>query len=261
VIIPGLCSVTLRACSIEQIATVVRDNALGAIEWGADVHVPPGDLEAAARARAASDGLVVTYGSYLLAGGAPVSDGEIVVVLDTAETLGARTVRVWAPFGVTGRDPRRVDVVSALQRATQLAATRDLLLALEFHGGTLTETVASTLALLDDVGAANLLTYWQPPYWVADRSIADDVADVQALAGHLANLHVYEWAPTPSIERRPLTDGAVRWGAVFDAVDSTPLPTAFGGPRVALLEFVADDDSTKVRADAVTLRNLLDRER
>ena len=257
--IPGLCSVTFRSSSVEEVAGLARDNGLGAIEWGADVHVPPGDLAAARRARAASDGLAVTYGSYLLAGGADIGDDEIVAVLDTADVIGARTIRVWTPFGVTGDDPRRIDVVLALRRATTLAEQRGVVLTLEFHGGTLTETVESTLALLDDVGASNLLTYWQPPYWNADRTVADDVADVCALADRLANLHVYEWTPTPTVTRRPLAEGSDRWRAVLDTAAALALPSAFAGPRTALLEFVVDDAPANLPVDAATLRTVVRR--
>ncbi len=258
-IIPGLCSVTFRTMNIDQIARLARDNALGAIEWGADVHVPPGDTDAATRARAVSEGLVVTYGSYLFAAGEGASDDEIGAVLDTAVALGARTVRVWAPFGVTGEDSRRTEVVAALRRAAAFGADLDLALALEFHGGTLTETVDSALALLGDVDAPNLLTYWQPPYWIAARSIDDDLADLRALAPVLANLHVYEWTPTPNVTRRALVDGSDRWRAVVAAVQAMPLPKAFAGPRVAVLEFVADDDPLNLPADALTLRTMVRR--
>src|SRR5262245_17804648 len=63
----GLCSVTLRACSIDEVVAVAVGAGLECIEWGGDVHVPPGDLEAARRARSATSaaGLrVASYGSY-----------------------------------------------------------------------------------------------------------------------------------------------------------------------------------------------------
>src|SRR3954447_6657285 len=63
----GVCSVTLRACSIDEVVEVAAGAGLECIEWGADVHVPPGDLDAARRAREATlaAGLrVASYGSY-----------------------------------------------------------------------------------------------------------------------------------------------------------------------------------------------------
>jgi hypothetical protein len=70
---------------------------LGAIEWGGDVHVPPGDL---ARAReichiTRDAGLsVVAYGSYLRLG--ENDQPDFCAVVETTRELGAPAVRVWA---------------------------------------------------------------------------------------------------------------------------------------------------------------------
>lgn len=253
-IVPGLCSVTFRSIGIDDVAALAEECRLGAIEWGADVHVPPGDAAAAAQARAASAGLTCSYGSYLFAASVDVADDDIAVVMDTAVMLGCTMVRVWTPFGVTSGGARRTEVSDRLRAAATIAAERSLTLGLEFHGGTLTETVASTKALLADVGAANLTTYWQPPYWLPDRRVPDDdVADVMALGELVTNVHVYEWTSAPDVTRRPLIDGAARWPAVLGALDAL---TVHGGrPRAALLEFVADDDVDRLRHDATTLRS------
>ncbi len=39
----GLVSVTFRQLSPEEIVRVAREAGLTVIEWGGDVHVPPGD--------------------------------------------------------------------------------------------------------------------------------------------------------------------------------------------------------------------------
>lgn len=246
----GLCSVTLRGLGVEEVARLAAEAELRAIEWGGDVHVPPGDAGALRRARTAADvaGLdSASYGSYLLADGDGSKDAAA-RVLDTASALGAPNVRVWTPFGVEPGSARTAEVVDALAMIAALAADRDLRVGLEFHGGTLTATVASTVAVLDAVGAPNLSSYWQPPYWSANRDSSDDAADVAALGPWLSHLHVYEWAGPDA--RRPLADGRRRWRAVLDA-----LPP---GERVAFLEFVAGDDPATVLADARTLHRLLE---
>ena len=63
----GLVSVSFRSLPPEEIVRLAAGCGLGAIEWGGDVHVPPGDIANAARVgemtRAA--GLAVSsYGSY-----------------------------------------------------------------------------------------------------------------------------------------------------------------------------------------------------
>ncbi len=117
----GLCSVTLRACSIEEVVAIAAGAGLECIEWGADVHVPPGDLEAAARAREATRaaGLrVASYGSYWRCA------GPFEPVLASARELGAPRVRIWA--GDTGSreaTPAQRDAIAAAARA---AARDDL---------------------------------------------------------------------------------------------------------------------------------------
>lgn len=44
----GLVSVTFRQKSVEEIAALTAEAGLSGVEWGGDVHVPPGDREAAA---------------------------------------------------------------------------------------------------------------------------------------------------------------------------------------------------------------------
>ena len=248
---PGLCSVTLRSESIDAVARVAAKCGLRGIEWGGDVHVPPGDLAAAAQARAASvaaDLAVASYGSYLFAGSVP-DHGEMDNALDTALALGAPNVRVWAGFGVESGSQQHGAVVDGLAAFCSLGAARDLTVGLEFHGGTPTATVAGTRALLDAVAAPNLFTYWQPPYWrdaVAERT---DAAEVTDLGRWLSHLHVYEWAGAE--DRQPLADGDVHWGAVLraaSAVDGT-----WSGDRCAFLEFVPGDDVDAVRRDATVL--------
>jgi sugar phosphate isomerase/epimerase len=251
VIAPGLCSVTLRASSVDEVARLAGACGLAAIEWGADVHVPPGDARAAARARAASDAAgvaIASYGSYLFAAGVPDA-GERAAVLDTATALGAPNVRVWAGFGVEpGTDPYRalVDGLAAFARG---AAERGITLGIEYHGGTVTATLGGATALLDAVDARNVASYWQPPYWRAPTTPLEDAAEVRALGPRLSHLHVYEWAGPE--DRRALADGADRWTAVLGAA------LELDGDRIAFLEFVAGDDPDALRRDAATLRSWL----
>ena len=276
-LIPGLCSVTLRALTIDDVVRLADETDLRAVEWGGDVHVPPGDAAAAHRARVAASAANVTcasYGSYLLADGDGTPD-TVSRVLDAAVALSAPNVRVWAPFGVEPGSPRTGEVVDALQAVSAAAAARGLTVGVEFHGGTLTATADSATALLDAVGASNLWTYWQPPYWLPARAATADAAEVSMLGPRLSHVHVYEWAT--ALDRRPLAEGEQRWRAVFRALGGTDvaLPGAPAGcdvrghsdrvshnpgnpvPRVAFLEFVADDDPDALRRDAKFLHRLL----
>lgn len=261
VLLAGLCSVTFRDDPVEVVAARAAAAGLAAVEWGGDRHVPPGDGDAVRAAVHHSDahGLrVVSYGSYLFCD-RERPDG-LTAVLDTTEALGTDRVRVWCPFGteVGAAAAERARVTDAVASVAEAAAARGLEVYLEFHGGTLTATAASTRALLDAVAAPNLATGWQPPYWAPAPALDDERADLARLAPSVAHVHVYEWAP--DLTRRPLEAGADRWpGRLAAAAAAGPAPTdptdpAEGAPRAALLEFVRDDDPAAFAADAATLQ-------
>jgi len=256
---PGLCSVTLRQLGIAEVVDRAAAAGLAGIEWGADVHVPPGDEAAAASAArlTADAGLrVASYGSYLFADeNGPSAAGP---VFDSAGALGAGLVRIWCPFAVEPGcgAPERAAVADVLAVLAAAAASQGITLYLEFHAATLTATATSALALVEEVGVENLLTAWQPPYWdpvALGRGPASDVADLALLAPRLAHLHVYEWST--DLERHPLAAGEGHWPAALAAASAAPGRPEFD--RFALLEFVAGDDPDALAADAATLRRWL----
>lgn len=245
----GLCSVTFRELSPGEVIVAASDAGLEGIEWGADVHVLPGDEETAAEVRTRSEdaGLACpSYGSYLAAGkSAPEG---VAPVLATAIALGASNVRVWCPFGAPPGADAELFARTAADLATwsAMAADHGLTLSTEFHVDTFTETAQSTGALLDAAGRpANLFTYWQP---VAGRDPHVEAATIRSDVSHV---HVFHW--TAGGERQALADGDA-WPSLLDELGR---PTRYRGVRFAFLEFVRDDDAAQLLADAATLRSWL----
>ena len=243
----GLCSVTLRHLAAEEVVAVAAAAGLGVIEWGADVHVPPGDEAAVDAARSACERAgvaVASYGSYYRAGHDAADDFG--AVLATAGRLGAGRIRFWAgatPSREAG--PRqRAAVADAARRATEAAGEAGIEIALEYHGGTLADEPGSTLALLEAVDG--LRTYWQPPEGVPEDAA---LAGLRELLPRVAALHVFSWWPRD--ERRPLDARAGLWRRVFALAGSR------GADLDALLEFVPDDDAGMVAGEAWTMDDLL----
>lgn len=246
---PGLCSVTFRQLTPEEIAVRAADAGLEVIEWGGDVHVPPGDPERAARvAQATADaGLAVcSYGSYFRAGAEEV----LTPVIDSAAALGADRVRIWA--GRTGSaattHAQYAELAARLRDAAAEASDRGIALALEYHRGTAADTPQAALRLLADVGSPTLTTYWQPSVGASDGTA---LAEFDAVAAHTSAVHVFSW--WPETERLRLHERAELWQAVISAASALSSP-----PRDALLEFVPDDDPALLPGESATLRGWLD---
>lgn len=251
-IFSGLVSVTFRQLTPAQIVALMRQAGLQGIEWGGDIHVPHGDAGRACDVRERTEGAglrVAAYGSYYKAG---VSEGAGLAfkrVLETAVTLGAPVIRVWAGgagSAATGAE-QRAAVTADCRRIAELAAAARVGIVLEFHSGTLTDTTASTVQLLHDVAHPNLTTCWQPP---VDLRPPECLAGLQQLRGQLANLHVFQWKQS-TIERRPLSEGTAVWRDYLAAAKTA------AGDRYALLEFVEQDAPENFLRDAAVLREWL----
>lgn len=247
----GLCSICFRSLSVEQLIRLATTHGVVGIEWGADVHVPAGNLVEARRvARLCAEAGVAcpSLGSYVRVG-ADDENQEFSAVLDTARALGAENVRVWA--GKLGS--ALVDATSRQRTAERLrahataAAAHGITVSLEYHRNTLTDTAASTLDLLQRVDHPSLYSYWQPNPEISE---AEWLTEIRSLSQRCSHVHVFHWLAPRT--RRPLADGTY-WPELMRAL------TAAGGwdqPRYAFLEHVEDDDVARFLPDFRVLQEL-----
>ncbi|MFC6705771.1 sugar phosphate isomerase/epimerase family protein [Flexivirga alba] len=243
----GICSVTFRQLPPADLVAVTAAAGLHRIEWGSDVHAPAGDPSALdeVRARTVNAGLTVSsYGSYWRAGERG-SFPSIEELASAATRLGALRIRVWA--GSVGSAecpaPQRRRVIEDLRHAAEVGAASGIQIGLEFHRLTLTDTVESTLRLLDEVGHDNLATYWQPR---VDEPAAEAIDGLRRLVDRVCAVHVFSW--WPFADRLPLAERADLWQGVI-ALLRERVP-----PLDLLLEFVPDDDPSVLRSEAATLQ-------
>jgi sugar phosphate isomerase/epimerase len=253
VIRPGLVSVSFRDQPVEVLIEEVAQAGLLGIEWGGDVHVPHGDTRIAEDVyRRCQDAglLVAAYGSYYRLGELE-GNPEMHAVLDSALALQAPTIRVWAGRRASGKadEAYRQDVIQDARRFCRLAQDHGVRICLEYHGGTLTDCIASTVSLLKDLKEPNLDTLWQPPNGQTDDHCLDSLHSV---LDRLSNVHVFHWGPSGSKDRRSLKEGRERWKRFLAPVKALP------GERWALLEFVKDNSLQQFREDARTLKNLIE---
>ena len=246
----GLVSITFRSLSAAEVIDLACTAGINGIEWGSDVHVPPGDIQRAREVKHMTEdaGLSVSaYGSYYrLLRDEP---HPFEAVLASAVALGAPTIRVWA-----GNQPssavdaaERARIVEQSRRVADMAAAQGLSIAYEYHSNTLTDTLASALDLLRAVDHPNVRTFWQPPNGMPP---AESRTGLDAVAEWVSNIHCFHWWPT-SKDRHPLGDGEANWMLYFEKIAMLP------GDRFVSVEFVKDDAPAQFLEDAAALKRWL----
>ncbi|HLQ72231.1 MAG TPA: TIM barrel protein [Bacillota bacterium] len=246
----GLCSVTFRERSVEEVIDVAQKAGLQGIEWGADVHVPPGNLRRAMKVydKTVAAGLEVSsYGSYYRLGHPDLGE-SFEDVVKTAAELKAPGIRVWAGNqGSSEADAAyREHVVADLRRIADLAQQKEMAIHLEYHGGTLTDTEKSAERLLEDTHHQNVYAYWQP---AVSETVASRLNSIETIRPWLSYVHVFHWQGR---ERRPFIEGVNEWKKYINALLSSE------GERFLLMEFVKDDDVKQFLEDAEALKHLVE---
>ena len=248
----GLVSVTFRQLEPDHIVALAREARLASIEWGGDVHAPPGDERRARELGTITReaGLQVSaYGSYYRLRDEAEEDAPFEAVLASALALGAPRIRVWpGRVGPDATDPaERERIIGRACDICALANAAGVGIDFEFHSKTLTETSAMACLLLRRVGQAGVC--WQPRNgWFAQENLLA----LEAVAPWLGNVHCFHWWPS-SRERLPLQEGARDWRLYLDRLAALP------GERHVSLEFVRDQSPALFLRDANTLRAWLAR--
>lgn len=240
---------SFRRLAPQQVIDLAAGCGLDSIEWGGDIHVPAGEFALAAEIgeRTRTAGLdVACYGSYYRLTDA--EDGMSERVVATARALGAPLIRVWAgAAGSADASPaQRDEICRNARQLAELAASEEIDVAFEYHGGTLTDTAESALALLRAVDRPNVGTLWQPPM---SMSAADCLLSIRTVAPYIRNIHVFSWN---GVDRQPLDAGAKRWRAYLSEIERLP------GEHRLMLEFVRGDDPAQLVEDAACLARWLE---
>ncbi|NTW96000.1 MAG: TIM barrel protein [Erysipelotrichaceae bacterium] len=242
----GITSVTFRDKNIDEIIDLIKEAGLNSIEWGSDVHVLAGDLEKATEVKMKCDkaGIRITsYGSYYKGG--PLE--EFTPLLESARALGIKVIRIWA-----GREaPETISdenfhiLVDHLQKACDLAKANDIVLALEYHRKSMTQSKEGSLRLLKAVQRDNLKLYWQPN---PELSFSEHLLEIKTLAPYIITFHVFNWDKNNERFLLEENQGIDKWRAYIAQAHK------FGSFPNALIEFVKEDSVENFMKDALSLK-------
>ncbi len=249
----GLVSITFRKLSPAALIEKAAACGLTCLEWGGDIHVPPGDLANArevGRLTRQRNLVVRAYGSYFVLGQSEREGLSFASVLETAIALGAPVIRVWAgkKGSADADEAHRKTIEHEALRLADMAHREGVSIAYEFHGGSLTDTASSARALLDATAHPAIFTLWQPPN---GRSEEECLESLSLVVDRLSHVHAFHWWPAAG-HRLPLAEGAERWRRYLSLMCES------GKNPDVLLEFVPGDDPEILGREAETLRGLLE---
>ncbi len=202
----GVCSISFRKYSIQEIIDAAAAAGLDGIEWGSDVHVPAGDTAAAEAVRAATEaaGLeCLSYGGYYRLGSS--TPQEFDALLACAVVLGVRDVRIWGG-GKNAEELTAEEWDALVAEAKNCAAKAEkngLVLSLECHNWSLTNHWTAAKRFMEQVNSPALRMYWQP------NQRMDEIYDLESLrqlVGVTTNVHVFSWKYNPDFPQNSEND-------------------------------------------------------
>ena len=245
----GLVSISFRKHTPEEILGAVKSAGLTCIEWGSDVHAPCRDTERLyeiARLQEAYGITCSSYGTYFRLGVTPLE--ELSDYIAAAKILGTNILRLWGGTkkGADMTPEELACFTDTCRKAAAMAEEAGVILCLECHMLSITETPDYAVSLMEAVDSPHFRMYWQPFQWLDTEG---SLAVARAVAPYAEHLHVFNWQPPRMAPtKHPLAEAAEDWRRYL---------SVFTTPRTLLLEFMPDDRIESLPAEAEALRRII----
>ncbi len=241
----GLVSISFRKHTPEEIIQAVKAAGLSCIEWGSDVHAPCKDTDRLQSIAALQKEYGIecsSYGTYFNLETHSLDD--LPDYIAAAKILGTNILRLWGGTrkGADMTEEELATFTDTCRRAAAMAEEAGVILCLECHMRSVTETPEYAVSLMEAVNSPHFRMYWQPFQWLDTEG---SLAVAKAVAPYARHIHVFNWRGG---DRFPLLDAVEDWKAYL---------TAFTTPRTLLLEFMPDDRMESLPAEADALRRII----
>lgn len=183
----GLCSVTFRKKSAEEVVEIAKKSGIGYIEWGGDIHVKT--VEDAARVKILCDKeniKISSYGSYF--NSADYDEEKWLSVCKITKAMGASSVRIW----LGRKDSEKTDsseylsLLENTKKMCDIAASYGLLVCPECHDNTFNNNTDALLRFKKELQRDNFRTYFQSRYFRMEY----DLDRIERTFDFTENVHV-----------------------------------------------------------------------
>lgn len=238
----GLVSISFRHHTPREILETMKSCGLRYIEWGSDVHAPAEKAEEVAALTKEFGIECCSYGTYFRLGTTPLTELESYIV--AAKILGTKILRLWCG-NKNSQDYTEEEsqaLFSICKEAALIAERSGVVLCMECHNNTYTNTKESAYRLMQAVGSKNFRMYWQPNQY---RAKAENLEYAALLAPYTEHLHVFNWEAT---EKYPLREAVDQWKKYV---------ACFPDGRYCLLEFMPDDRLASLQEEVRALREIV----
>lgn len=240
----GLVSVSFRSLSVEEIIAAAKLTNLTHIEWGSDIHAPHFALQTLEHISALckDNAISCSYGTYFRFGRDNVE--ELRPYIQAAKILNAKMLRVWC--GTKGSNEysrfELNQIYADCKAAATLAEQEGVILGLECHNWTLTDTKESALALMQAVDSPAFQMFWQPNQF---KSVEENLEYAKLLAPYVICIHAFNWEQD---KKYPLALARETWEKYLQKFDKT-IPV--------LLEFMPDDKIESLQEERNALHDII----
>lgn len=162
----GLCSVTFRKKSAEEVVAIAKKADIDYIEWGGDVHVKTEEDARKVKALCDTAGIKISsYGSYFNC--AEYNEEKWHKVCGITKALGAPSVRVW----LGRKDSEKIGeseykaLLESTAKMCDIASAYGILVCPECHGNTFNNNTDAFLRFSKELQRDNFRTYFQSRYF------------------------------------------------------------------------------------------------
>lgn len=243
--VKGLCSVSFRSLSPQEIILAAKNANLSCIEWGSDIHAKCDITENLGYIVSLQEKYGIfcsSYGTYFRLGTDNVN--ELSQYISAAKVLGTDVLRIWC--GDRQREMLTDSESSALidiaKKAAEIACKNGVTLCMECHNNSYTQTLCGALELMEKVGSENFRMYWQPNQLV---STDENIRYAKGISKYVRNIHVFNWLGN---EKYHLCDGVDVWKKYLDCFEDN---------KTLLLEFMPDGRIESLSREADALDRIL----